>query len=293
MEILSPAKINLFLLVTGKRPDGYHTLFSLMAPVSLYDVLGVNFDCSGLSVTCDHPEVPSGESNLAFKAAALFFETARLEKQAAITIHKNIPVAAGLGGGSSNAAAVLNSLNIRFGNVFTTDQLMAMGAGLGADVPFFINSRPALATGIGETLELYDNLPQLPVLLIHPNISVSTAAVYKSLKFTLTKDKKISNILSFTKQTLFDAKAHLENDLEAVSVARHPEISEAKQRLLDSGATGVLMSGSGPTVFGLFSALRDAENAYHRLAGNAAPGEDIFLTTLLTDGIAAGKHGPS
>ncbi|MDY6825487.1 MAG: 4-(cytidine 5'-diphospho)-2-C-methyl-D-erythritol kinase [Thermodesulfobacteriota bacterium] len=285
MKILSPAKINLFLLVTGRRPDGYHTLHSLMAPVGLFDTLHVDFSANGLSVTCDHPDVPSGKANLAFRAAALFFEQAGLEKQAAITIDKKIPAAAGLGGGSSNAGTILSCFNTHFGHPFSPDRLMTMGAGLGADVPFFIRSRPALAGGVGEILESYERLPQLPVLLIHPHISLSTAGVYKSLKFTLTKPKKISNILSFTKHTVFDVKQHLANDLEAVSVARYPEIRGIKKRLVDSGATGVLMSGSGPTVFGLFSDRRQAEAAHDQLTGKAD--EDIFLTTLLTDGHSA------
>ena len=151
--IPAPAKINLFLHVTGKRPDGYHELFSLMCPIRLFDELAFDVRESGVFIRCDHPEIPSDDSNLAHRAATLFFEAARVNGGVAITLTKNIPVAAGLGGGSSNAASVLVWLNNRFGRPFSLEQLTEIGAALGADVPFFILGRPALA-GLGGAILL-------------------------------------------------------------------------------------------------------------------------------------------
>ncbi|MFZ5564762.1 MAG: 4-(cytidine 5'-diphospho)-2-C-methyl-D-erythritol kinase [Thermodesulfobacteriota bacterium] len=285
MRVLSPAKINLFLHVTGKRADGYHDLFSLMCPISLFDELVFETTSVGVSVQCNHPDIPSDDSNLAHRAATLFFETARIRAGVSITLTKNIPVAAGLGGGSSNAASVLVWLNNRFGRPFASDRLMEMGARLGADVPFFIFGRPALATGIGDHLTAYPLLPSLPVVLIHPDIHVSTRQIYKNYNLTLTNNKKISTIPSFTKTTELDFARHLKNDLEKVTCALHPEIDLAKKRLMDSGAMGALMSGSGPTVFGVF---KDEKTAEH--AGVSIPrekGERLFYTKLLTAGHTA------
>ena len=151
--MFSPAKINLFLHVTGRRPDGYHDLYSLMCPVSLFDTLVLTFRSQGalrnrtVRLTCDHPAVPSDETNLACRAAKLFFDRLKSNDSVHIALEKRIPVAAGLGGGSSNAAAVLTALNRRSGYPFSTESLMEMGRSLGADVPFFILNRPRHCRG--------------------------------------------------------------------------------------------------------------------------------------------------
>ena len=280
MRILSPAKINLFLRVTGQRADGYHELFTLMSCVGLADTIDLYFETNGIIIRCDHPQVPRDSGNLAYRAAALFFKRSGIPVGVTITIDKKIPVAAGLGGGSSNAAAVLKALNRHFNNPFSPDQLGKMAAGLGADVPFLLYGRPALATGIGDRLVPYPLLRQYPVIIINPGFSVSTAETYKNYCFGLTNDKKNINNHSFIERTAFDAATHLVNDLESVTAARHPEIDRAKQRLLDHGATGALMSGSGPSVFGIFPDAQIAEQAFNSLIGQA--NERIFLTELLT-----------
>ena len=257
MKILSPAKINLFLHITGKRDDGYHDLVSLMCCVSLYDTVIIDITGTGIFVSCDSPKVPGDETNLAWKAAELFFNSlnrmaGNKEAGVKISIYKKIPVAAGLGGGSSNAAAVFLGLNRHFGNPFNENELMDMGLKIGADVPFFIFQRPALASGIGEELKPYYSLKKQFVILICPGIHVSTAEVYKNLDLGLTKcEKKLKRIL-LGKQ-VFDSDRHLCNDLETVTETRFPEIASIKEALIDNGAKGALMSGSGPSVFGLFS----------------------------------------
>jgi 4-diphosphocytidyl-2-C-methyl-D-erythritol kinase len=252
MKILSPAKINLFLQVTGKRADGYHDLFSLMCCVSLCDTIQLQFGGKTIEIDSTHPQIPLDETNLAHKAAALFFKNLDTDSGVKITIEKSIPVAAGLGGGSSNAASVLQGLNRYYDFPFSRNQLMSMGLSLGADVPFFLFEKPALASGIGEKLEEYPDLTPYHVILIYPGFGISTAEVFQNLNLRLTKCKKKIKKSSFRK-IAYDVSRHLCNDLEAVTASRYPVISSLKNQLLEQGALGALMSGSGPTVFGLFS----------------------------------------
>ena len=150
LVIPSPAKINLFLKVAGKRTDGYHDIVTLMCRVDLFDTVTLSFDQPSITTSCPHPEVPDGKANLAYKAAALFLEALPSPQGVAITIDKTIPVAAGLGGGSGNAAAVLTGLNQHHGFPFGREELMEMGAQVGADVPFFVFGHSAIARGIGD-----------------------------------------------------------------------------------------------------------------------------------------------
>ena len=267
MKILSPAKINLFLQVTGKRADGYHDLFSLMCCVSLYDTIQLRFGGKGIEIESAHPQVPLDKTNLAHKAAELFYKKLGVQGGVKITIEKNIPVAAGLGGGSSNAASVLEGLNRFHSHPFPRERLMSMGLRLGADVPFFLFETPALASGIGEKLEAYPDLPKFHVVLVNPGFAVSTAEVFQNLNLGLTKCKKKLKKPSFRK-TGYDVSRHLCNDLEAVTASRYPAIRSVKKQLLEQGALGALMSGSGPTVFGLFSDPEKAAAARREFCGN-------------------------
>jgi 4-diphosphocytidyl-2-C-methyl-D-erythritol kinase len=264
MKILSPAKINLFLQILGKRPDGYHDLITLMCCIGLYDTVSLTFNVKDITVSCDHPDVPEDETNLAYGAARLFFKKVKKNDGVTIFIKKKIPVAAGLGGGSSNAAAVFLGLNRYYGYPFSTDDLMSMGLSLGADVPFFIFQKPAIASGIGEKLEAYQNLKNLKILLVFPGFSISTADVYKKLNLGLTKcEKKLKSFL-LNKQR-FDPRYHLCNDLEAVTASEYPVIKTVKEALLNQGALGALMTGSGSAIFGLFSDSNAASEASHVL----------------------------
>jgi 4-diphosphocytidyl-2-C-methyl-D-erythritol kinase len=256
MRLLSPAKINLVLLVTGKRSDGYHTLWTLMCPVGLWDEISLNVGGDGISCHCSHPDVPSGAGNLAHRAAACFLERMAGRGGAspggvAITIGKKIPVGAGLGGGSSNAATVLKGLNRHFNYPLAKDELVSMGASLGADVPFFLFGGAALARGIGEILEPSPPIRPFHVVLVYPGVAVSTAAVYKNLNLGLTNHVKENKKILFN-GGMFDPAVHLINDLETVAESLCPEIGEARVALAAVGAEGVLTSGSGSSVFGIF-----------------------------------------
>ncbi len=279
IKTLSPAKINLFLHITGKRSDGYHELLTLICRVSLFDTVSLTFGAKKTTVFCTDSNVPNDETNLAYRAADIFLKSLNKNKGVKICIDKKIPVSAGLGGGSSNAASVLLELNRYYGNPFSVDVLMSMGLSIGADVPFFIFRKPAIASGIGEKLKAYDRLQPLKVLLIYPNYSVSTAQVYKNLNLGLTKCTKNFNDSIF-KYSSFDANLHLCNDLEDVTTLMHPDIINIKEVLLRYGATGALMSGSGPTVFGLFHDSDNAQAAFRSLLQNN--NWRLFLADMLT-----------
>jgi 4-diphosphocytidyl-2-C-methyl-D-erythritol kinase len=278
MRILSPAKINLFLQVCGKRPDGYHELLSLMCRITLFDEISLQIGSGEtIALHCSHPGVPADETNLAHRAASLF--QSRLGSTQGVDIHlnKNIPVAAGLGGGSSNAASILMALNRYHDRPFSREQLMEMGLTLGADVPFFIFQKPAIATGIGEKLEAFEGALPYHILLLYPGFNVSTAETYQNLNFGLTKGEKkpTSNHLKLNR---FNPAHHLTNDLEQVTSQKYPEIGLVKEKLLNSGAIGALMSGSGPTVFGLFDNAKTAKKAKQILSCEMAdPDSKLFL----------------
>lgn len=251
----APAKVNLILRIVGKRSDGYHNLHSWMHKIDLNDTICLALtDVPGFLLECSTDEVPADETNLVYKAAVLFFNRAGLGKKYGVSIklEKNIPVAAGLGGGSSDCAAVLKGLNELFDKPFRGVELEQMGLELGADVPFFVSEHvSALAEGVGEKLTPLPILPKIEMVIVNPEISVSTKWVYE--KFILTGHNKRSNLTSFTltNEDVFDCNL-LYNDLEKVTEKRYPVIKEIKDSLLALGASGALMSGSGPTVFGIF-----------------------------------------
>ena len=278
ITLSSPAKINLFLKVLGKRADGYHDLRSLMCRINLCDTLHLTFGTPTVTTTCDHPDVPDGGANLAQKAAALFFDTLPKSDGVAVSIDKHIPVAAGLGGGSSNAATVLMALNTYYGRPFSTEQLMKFGLKIGADVPFFVFRHAALAGGVGESLEPCSGIFPFWVVLVNPGIRVSTAWVYKQLNLGLTNCQETYTVSGFLEDPS-RIKDFLCNDLENVTVGAFPVISAIKGALLDYGAEGALMSGSGPTVFGLFSDYDRARHAFQAIQSRGY--RDTYLVDLL------------
>ncbi len=279
MEIQSPAKINLFLEVCGKRPDGYHNLNTLMCCISLNDTIRLTFEQKKISVHCTHPDVPEDVTNLAWRAARLFFDTTNIHEGVRIDIEKNIPIGAGLGGGSSNAAAALNGLNTFYGSPVSNKDLMAAGKSIGADVPFFIYGKPAVATGIGDILTPCDCIKSCPILLIYPSIPVSTAEVYKKLNLTLTKTKKINTKTLFELNLGQDSAKELFNDLESVAIGMCPEIQKVKASLLANGASTALMTGSGSAVFGLYNNIEKAKKAYKTISQNRI--WQLYLTNLV------------
>ncbi|MBW1740898.1 MAG: 4-(cytidine 5'-diphospho)-2-C-methyl-D-erythritol kinase [Deltaproteobacteria bacterium] len=278
LVIPSPAKINLFLKVVGKRPNGYHEIITLLSRVGLFDTVVLTFDQPSISVDCSHPRVPQDSTNLAHRAASLFFEALSKHDGIAIFIDKVIPVAAGLGGGSSNAAAVLMGLNQHYGLPFTKRELMDIGVKVGADVPFFLFGHAAVARGIGDDLEAYEDLPPLSVVLVCPKFEVSTAWVYKNLNLRLTNCEKNFRNHKF-EEGFSKVKDLLCNDLEQVTIRKFPEIKTIKKALLNLGAESALMSGSGPSVFGLF---RDTQQAKKAIQAIRHQGRwNAFLAALL------------
>ncbi len=250
LSLQAPAKVNYRLDVLRRRPDGYHDLRMIMQRFDLCDDILITLsDTPGIRVTCGSEGVPDGPGNIAWRAADELLSLAGRKVGVDIVITKRIPVAAGLGGGSSDCAAVLMGLNQLLELGLSDARLMEIGVKLGADVPFFIFKKTALAEGIGEQLTAIEQIPLVWLAIVNPNVPVSTAWVYQNLQLTNRSDDfKMPRFYS----SIADICAVLGNDLEAVTIRRYPVISEIKGRLQALGAAGVLMSGSGPTVFGIF-----------------------------------------
>ncbi len=264
--IRAPAKLNLRLKVTGKRPDGYHELVSVMVPVTLFDHLELRRTGRGrIDLSCRGRPVPVSEDNLVFRAAWRFYSRTGIEPGISIRMTKRIPVSAGLGGGSSDAAATLRALNEIHGSPLDPGELAELAVGLGADVPFFLKWGPCLATGIGEVLSPIRNWPEFCYVIVSPLCSVSTAWAYANLNLTLTTDE-YGYINRLLKKPSFAVGDLLENDLETVTIPRFPLIGAIKRALLAEGASGALMSGSGASVFGIFLSREQADVAKDRLA---------------------------
>lgn len=261
----APAKINLCLHVLGRRPDGYHDLAMLMQRVSLYDRIDIALvDEPGVRVECAGVVLPPGGENIAARAARRLLELSGDRRGVEIVIDKCIPVAAGLGGGSSDAATVLMELNRMLGLGLSREELMVEGGRLGADVPFFVFGDAAWATGIGDRLERVEGLPAVWYVLVNPGVAVSTAWVYQNLGLTSTG--RVARLPRFS-GTAEGLREVLYNDLERVTVSRYPVVEALKEALQELGAVGALMSGSGPTVFGVFGREEDARAASRQLDG--------------------------
>lgn len=257
LVVEAPAKVNLTLHILGKRSDGYHDLDTVMQKLDLADTVTLSrCEKPGIQLSCPGSDLPEDDSNLVWKAAAAFLqETGLLKKRecgVSIVLEKKIPIAAGLGGGSSDAGSVLTGMNRLFQTELAQGTLLRMAKSLGADVPFFVVPHSAVrATGIGDKMSPRKSLGNCSLLLVNPGFSVSTAWVYK--KFTLTRADKDSNLSDSRKNDSMGGQlCPLHNDLEAVTVKQYPELETIKRFMLDNGASGALMSGSGPTVFGVF-----------------------------------------
>lgn len=252
VRLFSPAKINLCLHVLGKRPDGYHELAMLMQSLDFGDTLEIRLtDRPGeIAVECRGVDLAPGEENIATKAARRMLALSGKPLGVKIDIEKRIPVAAGLGGGSSNAATALMGLNHLLDLQLSRETLIAEGVKLGADVPFFLFSHRAWATGIGDRLQPTPPLPPAWYVLVNPGIATSTAWVYQNLGLTAPP---ILNKLPRFPTTIDELAAFLTNDLERVTIKHYPLLAEIKEKLLSQGAIGSLMSGSGSTIFGLFA----------------------------------------
>lgn len=269
IDIAANAKVNLTLDVLRKREDGYHELRTIMHSISLFDNISLRKTAGGISLKTNLKYLPTDNRNIAYAAALLFFEKSGIKGGVNINIKKTIPVAAGLAGGSTNAASVLMGLNKLYGNVFSTDELIEMGAMLGSDTPFFIKGGCALCEGRGEILTPLPDMPTTTFLIIKPPIRVSTAQVYSSLKADkLTEHPDTDGTIDAIRNGDREAIAvRMFNVLETVTTADHPEIKRIKQEMINLGAMGSAMSGSGPSVIGLFlnrKAANDASNVLRK-----------------------------
>ena len=280
MKVKAYAKINIALDVVGKRNDGYHLLRMIMQNIDLYDDIIVDKIDSGITVSCNKNFVPTDERNLAYKAADLFIKTFNIQQGVSIKIKKNIPVSAGLAGGSTDCAAVLKAMNKIFNINATDEELMKLGVKLGADVPYCIKGGTALCEGIGEVLTELPSFKDKIVVLVKPPFAVSTKEVYK--KFELNKvrihPKTEELIKAMEKQDIRFVARNMKNLLENVTLREYEEISNIKYNMRKYGCLGTMMSGSGPSVFAFFDDMLLAQMCYDNMKKKY---KDTFITRTI------------
>lgn len=271
LTLPSFAKINWTLEILGKRPDGYHELRTLLQTVSVADELTFELAGQGIEIRCDHPDVPCDETNLVHRAATLLDEFTGAGKGVRITINKQLPVAAGIGGGSSNAAVTLIALQKLWNVPIAPRDLFSLGAKLGADVPFFFIGGTCLGVGRGDEIYPLADINEEFLLLVNAGIAVPTRDVYANLPPELTKQSAVAK-MPLSLEAAYAAIARpgeplpLSNDLESPVFVRHPLLIEIRERLKRTGARGVLMSGSGSTIFAIFDSADERDGANRDLS---------------------------
>lgn len=276
------AKINLGLDVVRRREDGYHEVRMIMQTIQLYDRLDIKRTQEpGIQIQTNLSFLPVNENNLIYKAAKLLMDEFSITDGVSVKLDKRIPVAAGMAGGSTDAAAMLIGVNRLFSLGLTKRQLMERGVQIGADVPYCIMRGTALAEGIGEALSPLPPMVKCPVLIAKPSISVSTKFVYQNLKLDdTTIHPDIDSLIDDIKaKNLHDIAAHMGNVLETVTIPNYPVIDEIKKHMLSNGAVGAMMSGSGPTVFGLFDDEDTAKKAYKAMRSSHLA-RQVYLTSV-------------
>jgi len=287
VRILSPAKINLFLEILGKRPDGYHEIRTLMQLVDVYDEIhlrrrekGIELQVFGLS-----EEVPKGEENVVCRAARSLLPEMGSPGGVAISLHKRVPVGAGLGGGSSNAAATLWGLNLLFGSSISKRRLQDVALSLGSDVPFFLSSGCAVGEGRGEVLREI-RIPSRPVVIVFPGFGISSGWAYERGKWKLTKRAGRDKLLRFDGQLREGLSLPSINELEEVVGQAYPLILDLKDALLQAGARMALMTGSGSSVYGIFDDRASATQAARYWRGHhywVHEGRTLDFNPILTE----------
>lgn len=287
IQLNAMAKINLGLDVVRRREDGYHEVKMVMQTVNLYDKVKITVtDTLGITVTTNLSFLPVNENNIVYKAANLLINDFNLEKGVAIDLEKHIPVAAGMAGGSTDGAAVLYGMNRLFDLNLSKEKLMEYGLKLGADVPYCIMRGTALSVGIGEVLTPLPGMPACHILIAKPSISVSTKWVYENLHANeLKTHPDIDGVVDSIKAgDLYGLCDRLENVLETVTVKEYPIIEEIKRFMKDHGAVNALMSGSGPTVFGIYDDYNVAKEAYDAIKKTDLA-RQVFLTRPFNTGV--------
>ncbi|MEG2774729.1 MAG: 4-(cytidine 5'-diphospho)-2-C-methyl-D-erythritol kinase, partial [Acetivibrio sp.] len=264
LHLRAYAKINLGLDVLRKREDNYHEVRMIMQTIDLYDKLSMKIlNTNEIKLTTNLSFLPTNENNLVYKGVKLLKEEFHIEKGVQIHLEKHIPVSAGMAGGSSDCAAALKGMNTLFKLGLSTEELRSRGVKLGADVPYCILGGTALSQGIGEILTPVSPMPKCHFLIVKPNLHVSTKFVYEHLDLpNLKEHPDIDGIIAAIEdKNIFGIASRLKNVLESVTIKEHPEIGELKDLMMEHGALGSLMSGSGPTVFGIFNNLPLLEKA--------------------------------
>lgn len=283
IQLKALAKINLGLDVLRRREDGYHEVKMIMQTIGLHDDLEIRkTKTSGIQVKTNLYYLPTNENNLVYKAAKLLMDEFQIRDGVSIQLKKRIPVAAGMAGGSSDGAAVLWGINQMYGLGLSMQALMERGVRLGADVPYCIQRGTALAEGIGEKLSVLPPMPKCTILIAKPGISVSTKFVYENLHANDLKPEQHpdvdSMIEAMRQKDLGLLCSRMGNVLETVTIPAYPVINEIKRTMMDNGAIGSMMSGSGPTVFGIFDSPAAAKQAMKAVRA-AKLAKQICLTT--------------
>lgn len=280
MNIKAYAKINIALDVVGKREDGYHLLRMIMQAIDLYDVIEIEKISSEIKLECNKHYVPTDERNLAYKAAKLFKETYSIKEGVHINLIKNIPVSAGLAGGSTDAAGVLKLMNKMFNVNASLDELKELGVKLGADVPYCISGGTALCEGIGEKITQLKSFKDKILVLIKPPFGVSTKEVYR--EFDLSKvifHPKIEDLIKgMENDDIYFVSNNMKNLLENVTLRKNRVILKIKEEVRENGAIGTMMSGSGPTVFAFFDDMLKAQICYENMKKSY---KDVFITRTI------------
>lgn len=285
LSIKARGKINLVLDIVGKFDNGYHAVDMIMQKINLHDTLICKKHAQEIIIHCDHKDVPTDENNLIVKAIQGVKEYLGVDYGMAITLEKNIPVSAGLGGGSSDAASAIKAYNSLYELNLTKEEMQKIGQSVGADVPFFFEGDCCRATGIGEKLRAIKGLDTGWIVLCKPNISVSTREVYEGLNYPLilSHPKVDAMAEALEKKDIEEVSKHLGNVLEQVTLKRYSSVREIKEKLRQSDALGVLMSGSGPTVFALFKDYDSGNKVYKKLS-------NIYSETYLTRSFNGGHY---
>ena len=265
MEYSGYSKINMGLDVIGKRPDGYHELRMIMQTLQLRDLIDIEAEKSEATIvnmTCSNSSLSCDDDNLCVKAAKLILDECDVTAKVTIHLVKNIPIAAGLAGGSADAAAVLEGLNTELKLGLSTEELMKLGVKIGADVPYCIMKGTALAEGIGDKLTRLKSMVNYPIVLAKPKESISTGLVYSKLDLDNINHPDIDSVAeAINNEDAFGIASHMGNVLETVTIPMLPVVSDIKKIMMDNKALGSMMSGSGPTVFGIFPNEHQASRA--------------------------------
>lgn len=280
MRMKAYAKVNISLDIVGKREDGYHLLEMIMQSIDLYDEIVIEKQKKEITIKCNKPYVPTDERNLAYKAAQLFIEKYDIDSGVNINIKKNIPVCAGLAGGSTDAATVLKIMNSLFNINASDEELMILGLKLGADVPYCIKGGTALCKGIGEEVTALKGFKDKVIVLVKPPFGVSTNSVYQEFNIEKARNHPNTNLIidAINNDNLKMVCDNMKNLLENVTLRKHKILINIKEEMRYNGAMGTMMSGSGPTVFAFFDDMLKAQRCFEKMKEKYS---DVFITRTI------------